>query len=57
MDETALTPGQLTPEGVANLTALGNVIQWQRLSYDFQFHKADFDCDLVKYLCNDNLHC
>lgn len=46
VDETVLTAGQLTQVGVANLTALGNVIQWQRLSYDFQFHATEFDCDL-----------
>lgn len=51
MDETVLTAGQLTQVGVANLTALGNVIQWQRLSYDFQFHTTEFDCDLVRQLC------
>ena len=49
LDETVLTAGQLTQEGVANLKALGNVVQWQRLSYDFKFHTAEFDCDLVKY--------
>lgn len=49
VDETVLTTGQLTQEGVANLKALGNLIQWQRLNYDFQFHTAEFDSDLVKY--------
>lgn len=48
MDETVLTTGQLTQVGVANLTALGNVIQWQRLSYDFQFHTTEFECNLVR---------
>ena len=47
MDETVLTAGQLTSVGVANLTALGNVIQWQKLGYDFQFHTTEFECDLV----------
>ncbi len=47
VDETFLTAGQLTQVGVANLTALGNLIQWQRLTYDFQFHSMEFDCDVV----------
>lgn len=46
VDETVLTAGQLTSVGVANLTALGNVIQWQKLGYDFQFHTTEFECDL-----------
>lgn len=49
VDETVLAEGHLTPGGVANLTALGNVVQTQRLKYDFQFHSTEFDCDLV---CN-----
>jgi len=48
VDETALSVGQLTEVGVANITALGNVIQWQKLAYDFHFHNTDFDTDLVR---------
>ena len=47
VDETALSAGQLNQDGVRNLTALGNVIQWQKLNYDFQFHTAEFHTDLV----------
>lgn len=47
VDETVLTAGQLTQVGVANLTALGNLIQWQRVTYDFQFHSTEFNCDVV----------
>lgn len=47
VDETVLKPGQLSEVGVANLTTLGNLVQWQKLKYDFQFHSAEFDCDLV----------
>lgn len=61
MDETVLTAGQLTEVGVANLTALGNVIQWQKLGYDFQFYSTDFECDLVgqkssSYSCRSHTH-
>ena len=47
VDETALSAGQLNQDGVKNLTALGNVIQWQKLNYDFLFHTAEFHTDLV----------
>ena len=47
VDETALTPGQLTEVGVKNLTALGNLIQWQKVTYDFQYHTSEFECNLV----------
>ena len=47
MDETALEPGRLSEVGVQNLTAVSQVIREQTVSYDFQYHKANFDCDLV----------
>jgi len=46
IDETAMTDGQLTAQGLANLTALGNVITWQRAEYDFKFQKLEYDTDL-----------
>lgn len=51
IDELAMTPGQLNEKGVANLTALGGVVQWQKVKYDFKFHSQDFNCDLVCYEC------
>lgn len=47
VDETVLTPGQLNEQGVKNLTALGNLIQWQKLHYDFQYHTSEFECNVV----------
>lgn len=47
VDETALEPGRLSEVGVQNLAALGHVIQQQSVTYDFQFHKTEFECDLV----------
>lgn len=41
VDETALTAGQLDTKGVQNLTALGNVINWQKTDYDFQYHQIE----------------
>jgi len=28
--------------GVKNMTALGNLISWQKVEYDFCYHKQDF---------------
>lgn len=51
VDETVMKPGQLNERGLANLTALGNVIQWQRVKYDFKYHTSDFECSLVSEEC------
>ena len=32
--------------GLQNLTALGNVVRWQKVEYDFEFHKQDFECNI-----------
>ena len=32
--------------GARNITALGNVVRWQKLEYDFSFHKQDFNTNL-----------
>ena len=46
LDETVLEPGQLQPNGIENLKSLGNLISWQRLSYDFGFnYNIEFECD------------
>ena len=47
VDETSLSTGQLNEVGVKNLTALGNIIQWQKLNYDFHYHTVEFLTDLV----------
>lgn len=41
LDETQLTAGQLDAQGVHNVTALGNLINWQKVDYDFKFHKIE----------------
>ncbi|XP_072042035.1 mini-chromosome maintenance complex-binding protein-like [Amphiura filiformis] len=47
LDETAMEPGQLDATGVQNLTALGNLIAWQKVEYDFNFHKTDFPANVT----------
>ncbi|XP_027863176.1 mini-chromosome maintenance complex-binding protein [Xiphophorus couchianus] len=46
LDETQLEPGQLDPTGVRNVTALGNLITWQKVDYDFNFHQMEFPCNI-----------
>ncbi|XP_050694533.1 mini-chromosome maintenance complex-binding protein-like [Eriocheir sinensis] len=41
LDETQLSEGQVDRAGMANLTAIGNVITWQKVDYDFQFHTIE----------------
>jgi len=47
LDETAMTDGQLSATGVKNLTSLGNLITWQKLEYDFEFQKMEYDTDVA----------
>jgi len=46
LDETVMTDGQLSATGVKNLTSLGNLITWQKLEYDFEFQKMEYDTDV-----------
>lgn len=45
LDETALQPGQLDSTGVLNIRALNDVVCWQKLEYDFTYHKQEFFVD------------
>ncbi|XP_052263772.1 mini-chromosome maintenance complex-binding protein-like [Dreissena polymorpha] len=46
LDETSLGAGQLDVQGVKNLAALGNLITWQKVEYDFNFHRQEFMADV-----------
>ncbi|KAG9341040.1 hypothetical protein JZ751_019794 [Albula glossodonta] len=46
LDETKLEQGQLDSAGVRNITALGNLISWQKVDYDFSFHQMEFPCNI-----------
>ena len=41
LDETQMQPGKLETDGVNNLKALGNLIQWQNVEYDFKFSQVE----------------
>ena len=53
VDETALEAGQLNGNGVKNVTALGNVISWQKLEYDFNYYKAEFTTNLLVLILSE----
>ncbi|XP_052468994.1 mini-chromosome maintenance complex-binding protein isoform X1 [Carassius gibelio] len=46
LDETQLEQGQLDTTGVRNITALGNLISWQKVDYDFNYHQMEFSCNI-----------
>ncbi|XP_032365836.1 mini-chromosome maintenance complex-binding protein [Etheostoma spectabile] len=46
LDETQLEQGQLDTTGVRNITALGNLITWQKVDYDFNYHQMEFPCNI-----------
>jgi len=53
INETVMTDGQLGPTGLKNLTALGNLITWQRVEYDFKYQKMEYECDVPCLLMSE----
>jgi len=46
LDETALSDCQLDSKAVQNLTALGNLMVWQKVDYDFKYHNLEYFTDI-----------
>ena len=46
IDETVMTSGQLNEQGVRNIASLRDLIQWQQLKYDFEYHVMEVDVDV-----------
>ncbi|GJP31678.1 hypothetical protein CLOM_g14734, partial [Closterium sp. NIES-68] len=46
IDETALKPGRVTALGSQNLQALKELLEWQKVDYDFQYYKMDMPSDI-----------
>uniref|UniRef100_A0A8D2JFQ8 Mini-chromosome maintenance complex-binding protein n=1 Tax=Varanus komodoensis TaxID=61221 RepID=A0A8D2JFQ8_VARKO len=46
IDETLLEQGQLDTRGVHNVRALGHLITWQKVDYDFTYHQMEFLCNI-----------
>ena len=39
--------------GVTNMTAIGNVISWQKVDYDFNFHQQEFTTNIVALVLSE----
>jgi len=46
IDETKLNTGELKQKGLMNVNSLKEVIQWQKLNYDFSYHQQEFQTNL-----------
>jgi len=46
VDETLIQTGQLQESGVANFQALKNLIEQQKVAYDFEYYQMDMPADL-----------
>lgn len=53
LDETRLEQGQLETTGVRNVAALGNLISWQKVDYDFNFHQMEFPSNVNVLVCSE----
>lgn len=53
LDETQLEQGQLDTTGVRNVTALGNLISWQKVDYDFNYHQMEFPCNINVFIASE----
>ncbi|MCL4136287.1 UNVERIFIED_CONTAM: hypothetical protein GTU68_039217 [Idotea baltica] len=53
VDETQLTAGQLDSKGVRNLTALGTLINWQKVDYDFQYHSLEQHTNIPVFIMSE----
>ena len=46
IDETGLTTGQLTPAGRENYSTICDLINFQKVTYDFKYYKMEYDTDI-----------
>lgn len=46
LDETGLHPGQLNDKGIKNIQTLTQLIERQKVSYDFKYYQTDFLTDI-----------
>lgn len=46
LNETALETGQLTEIGLQNVHFLKNLMEWQKVEYDFEFYKMEMPTDV-----------
>lgn len=53
VDETAMDAGLLTAQGINNLKALRELIKWQKLNYDFNFHSLEMETDVTVFVLSE----
>eukprot|EP00249_Psilotum_nudum_P000776 c12897_g1_i1 orf=82-1905(+) len=46
LDETVLNAGELTSIGVQNVQTIKNLMEWQKVEYDFQYYKIEMPTDV-----------
>ncbi|KAK1123233.1 hypothetical protein K0M31_008865 [Melipona bicolor] len=46
IDETGLTTGQITQAGRENYNAICDLVNFQKITYDFKFYKVEYDTDI-----------
>ena len=46
IDETGLTTGKITQAGRENYNAICNLVNFQKVIYDFKFYKIEYDTDI-----------
>ncbi len=46
LDETTLNPGELSAKGLMNFNAIKDIIQSQKLNYDFNYHHQEFPTNI-----------
>jgi hypothetical protein len=53
LNETALHQGHLNRTGIANIKALADLINWQKVEYDYQWHPIPIPCDIPVIVLSD----
>ncbi|KAM6444145.1 mini-chromosome maintenance complex-binding protein isoform 2-T3 [Liasis olivaceus] len=53
IDETLLEQGQLDTKGIHNVKALGHLITWQKVDYDFSYHQMEFPCNINVFITSE----
>lgn len=46
LDETKLSNGKLNQAGIDNVKAIANAIKDQKVPYDFNYYRLDYECDI-----------
>lgn len=53
VDETQMDSGRLSGEGLSHLSAVCDMIRWQKMTYDFEYHQMELDTDLLPLVISE----